>query len=227
MALKLKNVWFRYRRGDPPILRDIDVEFGRGVTALIGPNGAGKSTLLKVAAAIYKPERGDVYIDGIDVWNLSNEQRVRLRRDIIYIHEHPVMLRRSVWDNIAYGLRIRGITGEKLEERVKEALKTMDIEELGDAWAPALSAGQRQRVALARALAVNPRYLLLDEPTSNLDSRSRKFLEDVIRMLAAQGVTIVAATHDRLAALRLSARAILMENGEIIAEGSPHEIIEL
>lgn len=227
MALELEKVWFRYRREEPPTLRDINIEFREGVTALIGPNGAGKSTLLKVAAAIYKPERGKVYIDGVDIWNLSHEQRIKLRRNIIYIHEHPVMLRRSVWENIAYGLKIRGITGEKLEEEVREALKVMDIEELRDIWAPSLSAGQRQRVALARALAANPRYLLLDEPTANLDSRSRKFLEDVVRMLAEQGVTIVAATHDRLVALRLSERAILMENGEIVAEGSPHEIIEL
>jgi len=227
MAIELREIWFRYRKEDRPVLRGISLVFREGITALIGPNGAGKSTLLKIAATIYRPERGEIYVDGVDVWSLSDEERIEVRRSILYIHEHPVMLRRSVWENVAYTLKVRGVGEEELRKEVRKALRVMGIEELRDAWAPALSAGQRQRVALARAVVANPRYLLLDEPTANLDSKSREFFEKIVKTLAAEGVTIITATHDRLIAARFSDRVILMENGEVAAEGSPQEIVKL
>jgi len=226
-VIELNEVRFTYPEASQPALQDVTIKFREGVTALVGPNGAGKTTLLKLAAALYKPSSGWVLIDGVNPWEVPADARAMVRRGCVYLHERPVMLRRSVRENVAYGLELRGVKGERLKERVERALQLMGIEELADVQAQNLSMGQKQRVALARALAVEPRHLLLDEPTANLDAQGRRLLGRVLRALVSKGVTVVISTHDRLTALRLSDRVAVMEGGAVVAEGLPEKVIEL
>lgn len=221
--IELERVEFSYGGGFK--LQSIDIRFSDGVTALVGPNGSGKTTLLKLAAGLHRPTRGEVLIDGVEVWGLPEGLRVEVRRKVVYVHENPVMLRGTVADNVAYGLRLRGLRGDEAEPRVRETLKLLGIEGLAMSPAAALSAGQKQRVALARAVAVKPRHLLLDEPTANLDSTGRRLFADLIRDLVAQGISITIATHDRLLALKLADKVIEMEDGRVVAEGRPEEVL--
>lgn len=217
--IELKNVSFAYVSED--VLKDVNLTFGLGVTAIIGPNGSGKTTLLKLAAAIYRPRMGEVLIDGIDPWSASETVRISARRNVVYVHEKPVMLRGSVADNIAYGLRIRNVPAEEVIARTEEALEMLGIKYLANERAQTLSAGQQQKVALARALAVRPKNLLLDEPTANLDKNGRETFMELIRELASRGVCIAIATHDRLLALKLTDKIVLVEDKTVTFVENP------
>ncbi len=223
--IELRDVWFRYPGAEAPALRGINLLFDEGAVAVVGPNGAGKTTLLKVASALYKPLRGSLLIDGVDPWSLDEGGRAAVRRACVYLHEKPVMLRGTVWENVAYPLKIRGLDKTEVEERVEMALKLMGIRELADKRASSLSAGQLQRVALARAIAVEPKHILLDEPAANLDSHGRTLLENLLRRLSSQGASIIFSTHDRFSAQRVAGRVVLMEDGVIVADGEPEEVL--
>ncbi|RLG47591.1 MAG: amino acid ABC transporter ATP-binding protein, partial [Thermoproteota archaeon] len=151
---------------------------------------------------------------------LWGPRRGEARSGVVYVHERPIVLRGTALDNVAYGLRVRG--APDAEERALAAMEALGIDCLAREEARSLSAGQRQMVCLARALAVSPRHLLLDEPTANLDSENRRRVEEVLSEFP--GVVVV-ATHDRLLALRLAERAVLLEGGGVRAVGPPSEIV--
>lgn len=221
--IELRRVEFSYGGGFR--LRDIDLRFSDGVTALIGPNGSGKTTLLKLAAGLYRPSGGEVLIDGMELWSLPRKLRTEARRKIVYVHESPVMLRGTVEENVAYGLKLRRLGEEEIRQRVLRGLRLLGIEDLAGRDASRLSTGQRQRVALARAVAINPRYLLLDEPTANLDSKGRRLFAELVHRLKAQGTLITIATHDRFLAMKLADRVMELEDGRIVGEGEPEEVL--
>ncbi len=225
--IELRDIWFSYPGAEVPALRGVSLRFDEGAVAVVGPNGAGKTTLLKVASALYRPSQGRVMIDGVDPWSLDEDGRTEVRRTCVYLHERPVMLRGTVWENVAYPLRVRGLGRDEVEERVERALKLMGIRGLAGRRASQLSAGQLQRVALARAIVVEPRHILLDEPTANLDSHGRALLENLLRRLASQGTSIIFSTHDRFSAQRVAGRVVLMEDGVVVAEGEPEEVLKL
>lgn len=208
--IELKLVSFAYVSED--VIRDVNLAFNPGVTAVVGPNGSGKTTLLKLAAVIYRPRVGEVLIDGVNPWSMSEKARVSVRRDVVYVHEKPIMLRGSVADNVAYGLRVRNVPADEVVVKTEEALEALGIKHLAHEKAQTLSVGQQQKVALARALAVRPRNLLLDEPTANLDKSGRETFMELIKDLAKSGICIAVATHDRLLALQLMDRLIIVEN---------------
>ncbi|MCL7388213.1 MAG: energy-coupling factor ABC transporter ATP-binding protein [Thaumarchaeota archaeon] len=217
--IELKNVSFAYVSED--VLRNVNLAFGPGVTAIIGPNGSGKTTLLKLAAAIYRPRVGEILIDGVNPWSASETVKLLARRNVVYVHEKPIMLRGSVADNVAYGLRVRNVPAEEVAARTEEVLELLGIKHLAHEKAQTLSAGQQQKVALARALAVRPKNLLLDEPTANLDKNGWETFIELIKELAREGVCIAIATHDRLLAMRLADRIALVENKIVTFVESP------
>lgn len=223
--IEARDLEFSYKASQP-ILRGISLRIKSGVIALVGPNGAGKTTLLKTLAALYPPSKGSVLIDGLDPWSLLEEEAVRVRRKAVYVHEKPLTLRTTVFQNVAYGLMLRGINRDEAESRIKAVMDVLGIADLARENARHLSAGQTQLVALARAVVLEPTYLLLDEPTANLDSSKRKVAVDLIRRLAERGVAVLVATHDQLFALRFADRAILLEEGSVRQEGSPQEILD-
>ncbi len=223
--IELLDVRYSYPRG-AEALRGVTLTIREGITSLVGPNGSGKTTILKISAGLLRPAAGKVLLDGSDLWSADPEERLRLRRSVVYVHESPVVMRGTVEENVAFGLRLRGVPDEETRESVREVMEMLGLSQLASANARALSAGQRQLVALARALAVSPKHLLLDEPTANLDRDNRRRVSEVLVDLSKNGVSIALATHDRLLALEVSERAVLVEDGLIAAEGDPSEVIE-
>ncbi|MEM1665965.1 MAG: ABC transporter ATP-binding protein [Nitrososphaerota archaeon] len=220
--IELKRVSFAYANED--IIRDVNLTFGPGVTVVIGPNGSGKTTLLKLAAAIYRPRVGEVLIDGVNTWSAPEAVRVSVRRNVVYVHEKPIMLRGSVADNVAYGLRIRNVPDDEVATRTEEALEALGIKHLAHEKAQTLSAGQQQKVALARALAVRPKNLLLDEPIASLDKSGREIFMELLREMVRKEVCVAMATHDRLLALQLMGRTIVVENKTATLIENPERI---
>lgn len=208
------------RYGEVQALKDITFTVRRGeILTILGPNGSGKTTLLKILAALETPSEGEVRFDGVRV-DESNASDTRRRASMVF--QRTVLLRGSVYDNVAYGLRMRGIAEEKIDSRVKELLETVGLETLERRRAKSLSGGEQQRLSLARALVLDSELLLLDEPTANLDPESLSIMKDVIRrMNKERRITVVMATHNLLQAEELSERVILLDGGRVVEEAHP------
>ncbi len=179
------------------LLFDID-EFtldAASAYVLTGANGVGKSTLLRILGGLEAAQVDSVTFDG-KPFNLQPYPKA-LRTAIVYVHQHPIMFSTSVWHNIAYGLLARGESKAAVKKTVEEAMCWAGVDYLRDTEPARLSGGEKQRVALARARVLQPRLLLLDEPTANLDGSAREGVIALIPTLIEQGSTVVMACHDR------------------------------
>ena len=172
----------------------LDIEAGAAYV-LTGANGAGKSTLLRVLCGLERAEAGRLAFLG-QALHLAPYPR-RMRDGIVYVHQHPVMFSTSIADNIAYGLKARGLARDEVRSRVDEAIAWAGIGHLRASPTQTLSGGEKQRVALARARVLRPRLLLLDEPTANLDGQAREAVIALIPTLLSSGSSVVMACHDR------------------------------
>ncbi len=200
----------------------VRVERGEFFTFL-GPSGCGKTTLLRIVAGLETPERGRVVIDGRDV---TNEPPYG-RGTAMVFQSYALWPHMTVFENVAYGLRVRRLPREEVRRRVRDVLELVRLEGLEDRYPTQLSGGQQQRVALARALVVEPRVLLLDEPLSNLDARLRVEMREEIRRLQRRlGITAVYVTHDQEEAMVLSDRVAVMNSGRVVQVGTPEELYE-
>ncbi len=209
--ISVKDAWYSYDERTW-VLRGASLQLREArIVAIVGPNGAGKTTLMKVAALLYKPQRGTVIAWGRLPW--SDGSLTILRRQVVYVHEKPLMLRGSVADNIAYGLLLRGFSRSEVSLQVQRIAKRMGIESILSKPARRLSTGQAQMVALARALVLEPKILLLDEPFAHLDSRKRKMILSILRELREQGTGIAIATHDTYLAAKIADEAVYVEDG--------------
>jgi len=178
---------------------------------VVGPNGAGKSTLLRLLNFLEPPTVGALHFRGEPA---PHPAPLELRRRVTTLFQRPALLNRTVWDNVAYGLRLRG---QAPGEPLRGLLRSLDLEGLADARAGSLSGGEAQRVALARALAVQPEVLLLDEPTANLDPYNLAVVEGMIQQLRAEGsCTLVVVTHNVFQARRLADRVAMLHGGRLI-----------
>lgn len=213
------------RYGDKEILKGISFDVQRGeVFAVIGPTGAGKTTLLRIIDLLERPTSGAVYIDGLDT-SASEKVRLDIRRRIGVVFQKPIVFNASVYDNVAYGLKIRGEEKASLHQKVKSALEMVDLSGYEDRRARTLSGGEVQRVALARAIVIEPEILLLDEPSANLDPVSTAHVEEVIsRIIRELNTTVVMATHDMSQGQRLADRIGVLMDGEILQAGEPREV---
>lgn len=186
---------------------ELEIDSGE-MLALVGPSGAGKSTLLRLLHFLEAPTTGEIHFRGETTVPLD------ARREIAMVFQRPELLNRSVWENVTYGLRLRGMGDDA---RVAEALTDLDLLPLKDAPAHTLSGGEAQRVALARALVLRPRVLLLDEPTANLDPRNVALVEEVIHHLrVVSPTTVVFVTHNIFQARRLAGRVAFLLNGQLV-----------
>lgn len=187
---------------------------GRGeYMVVMGPSGVGKTLLLYTITGFMKPVRGSIVIDGVDVTGLPPE-----RRGVAIVpQEYALWPHMTVYENIAYGLRLRGVRGRELEERVRGIAERLGIEGLLHRKPSTLSGGEKQRVALARALVVEPKLLLLDEPTASLDPGHRFMVWRLLRRLHGElGFTALHVTHNIAEALYLGDRIAYMEEGRLI-----------
>lgn len=211
------------RYGEVKALRNVNLGIKGGeVFAVIGNSGAGKTTLLRVISMLETDFSGKYVFRGIDA--KSNPEKVRRRVTMVF--QNPVMFRTSVFDNVAYGLRIRGINGSELDERVEKVLEFLGILDLADKNARKLSGGEKQRVAIARALVIDADVYALDEPTANLDAENVRIIESAIKEMRERGKTIVLATHNLFQAKRLSDRTAYIENGELVEVGETKKLFK-
>lgn len=212
------------RRDGRVVLEVPRLEVMRGeVLAIIGPNGAGKSTLLHTLALLLPPESGTIWFAGEAVGRGAD--LVRFRRRMAVVFQEPLLLDTSVKDNVASGLRLRGVPRGTAGERASRWMKRFGIAELAGRSARKLSGGEAQRVSLARAFALEPELLLLDEPFSALDAPTRTaLLDDFEEVLKESGVTTLFVTHDRTEAMRLGTRVAVMMDGRVAQTGRPEEV---
>src|SRR2546421_12022061 len=222
MAIEARNVTKRF--GDFVALEDVSVEVQRGsLTALLGPSGSGKSTLLRVIAGLEHPDEGVVCLEGRDVTGIAPQGR-----GVGFVFQHYAAFKHmTVWENVAFGLKIRRRPRAEVRQRVAELLELVQLVRLGDRYPAQPSGGPRQRTGLARALAVDPKVLLLDEPFGALDARVRKELRSWLRRLHDETqTTTVIVTHDQEAAMEGADRIALMNEGRIEQVGTPRELYE-
>lgn len=205
-------------------LKGVSLEVKDGeFSVLLGPSGCGKTTLLRCVAGLEEVDGGRIFIGGDDVTSLPP----RRRGVAMVFQNYAVFPHLSVFENIAFGLRTRGVEAKLIRERVGEVARLLRIEELLDRYPHQLSGGQNQRVAVARALAVHPKVLLMDEPLSNLDALLRLQMRAELKGLLSQiGTTTLYVTHDQVEAMSLGDRIAVMKEGEILQYDTPMEVYE-
>ena len=212
------------RFGDFVALDGVSVEvFTGSLTALLGPSGSGKSTLLRVIAGLERPDQGMVLLDGQDVTGRRPQQR-----GVGFVFQHYAAFKHmTVYENVAFGLRVQRRPRAEVREKVSELLALVGLDGLAGRYPAQLSGGQRQRMALARALAVEPRVLLLDEPFGALDANVRAELRAWLRRLHDEvHVTTVLVTHDQEEAMEVADTLAVMDGGRIVQTGAPRELYE-
>src|SRR5881394_3445497 len=226
MGIEIRNVSKSF--GSFQALKNVELSVPDGeLLALLGPSGSGKTTLLRIIAGLEFPDSGSILLNGEDTSSRSAQDR-----HVGFVFQHYALFRHmSVFENVAFGLRIQPRklrkSKEEIQERVSSLLKLVQLDWLGDRYPGALSGGQRQRVALARALAVEPRVLLLDEPFGALDAKVRQELRRWLRRLHDDiHVTTVFVTHDQAEALEVADRIVLMNHGRIEQAGTPAEVYD-
>ena len=211
------------QRNGRDVLNIVSLDIQRGETlAVVGPNGAGKSTLLLALASLLKPVRGEIRFDGKSLRELDE---LEYRRKISFVFQSPLLLDMTVEENVALGLRFRGVSKEESRQRADRWIKALEVESLLERRAGQLSGGEAQRVSLARALVLNPELLLLDEPFVALDPPTRKkLLDDLSLLLAEDHRTAVFVTHNLNEAAKLSHRIAVMVEGMVRQVGTAKQI---
>lgn len=196
------------------------------IYGIIGFSGAGKSTLVRCINLLERPDSGKVFLQGEDLTALSNRQLRAARKDIGMIFQHFNLFKsRTVFENVAYPLKGRGLGKEEIRKKVRELLELVELEDKSTAYPSQLSGGQKQRVAVARALATDPKVLLCDEATSALDPQTTHSILKLLKRLNEQlGITIVIITHEMAVIKEICDRVAVMESGQIVEEGDVFDI---
>src|SRR5215218_10772212 len=225
--IELDNVSFTYREGEPDAvsaLSDLRLEIEPGqLVAIIGHNGSGKSTLVKLLTAVLYPTEGTIRIDGVPV---NREHRWDVRRKVSVVFQDPddQLIMNRVIDDVAFGPENLGLAREEIEERVRSSVRMLGLEEIGERLIEDLSPGQKQRVAIAGALAMRPRFLVLDEPTSLLPVPVAWRLISTVKDLNRQeGMGVLHVTHS-MAEATLFERVMVLDEGRLVLDGTPAEV---
>ncbi|MBB5213536.1 ABC transporter ATP-binding protein [Parapusillimonas granuli] len=209
--ISIEGVSKRY--GDVTIIDRLDLKVRHGeFFTLLGPSGCGKTTLLRMIAGFIVPDEGRLFLDKQDITRLPAHKR----ETGMVFQDYALFPDKTVYDNVAYGLRVRKLSSQEIDRKVGGILARVELGHLAKRYPGELSGGQRQRVALARALVIEPRVLLMDEPLSNLDAKLRIQMRDVIRQLQQEAnITAIFVTHDQEEALSMSDRIALLRSGRI------------
>ena len=226
IELSVDNLHLIY--GDNPVLKGVSMELKRGeVVSLLGPSGSGKTTLLRAVAGLEKPTAGRITIGNNVVYDGSPRSEIPAEeRNLgLVFQSYALWPHKTVFDNVAYPLKLRKVASGEIKQRVQSVLEQLGLGHLGNRHPHQLSGGQQQRVAIGRALVYNPPVILLDEPLSNLDAKLREearvFLRELIIKL---GLSALMVTHDQNEAMAISDRILLLNNGVIEQQGTPQEM---
>ena len=222
-TLELDHLRKEYKR--VTAVKDLSLSVADGeMLALLGESGCGKTTTLRMIAGFETPTSGKVIVDGKE---LGPDVPAYKRNIGIFFQNYALFPHMSVYDNVAFGLRMRKVPPEETRSRVEEALAMVRLPDLGEEYPRRLSGGQQQRVALARALVTRPHILLLDEPLSNLDAKLRVEMQVEIKRIQRElGITTIIVTHDQEEAISLAHRVAVMRRGEIMQLGTPEEVFD-
>jgi tungstate transport system ATP-binding protein len=215
-AYSLDGIRYIYPGSSSPFCLELDsLRIGAGdMLALVGPNGAGKTTLLLILALLARPSQGRLEFFGEDPWD-GGEKADRARREAVLLTHHPYLFKGTVFENVAFGLKVRRIPETEWPARIRPALSLVELSGLEKKTAAGLSAGQAQRVALARALALKPRVLLLDEPTANIEAGLALRIEAIVHEICREsGTTVVFSTHNFSQASRLADEILYLSDGK-------------
>ncbi len=214
--------------GDNPVLKGVSMQLRQGeVVSLLGPSGSGKTTLLRAVAGLEGPKRGRITIGDRVVYDGAAKKEIPAEeRNLgLVFQSYALWPHKTVFENVAYPLKLRKVSGAEVRERVQAVLDQLGLGKLGQRHPHALSGGQQQRVAIGRALVYSPPVILLDEPLSNLDAKlreeARAFLRELIIRL---GLSALMVTHDQSEAMAISDRILLLNNGKIEQQGTPQEM---
>ncbi len=214
--------------GTNPILKGVTMRLERGeVVSLLGPSGSGKTTLLRAVAGLEVPHRGTIRVGETVVFDGAAGLDVPAeRRNLgLVFQSYALWPHKTVFDNVAYGLKLRRVAASEVGERVKQALAQLSLGHLAERFPHQLSGGQQQRVALARALVYNPPVILLDEPLSNLDAKLREEARAWLReLIVRMQLSALCVTHDQAEALAMSDRILLLNEGRIEQQGTPQQM---
>lgn len=217
--IQLHNVSLAYQR-EASALNNIDLKIGKGeFVFLTGPSGAGKTSLLRLLYGALTPDRGQVLIDGQNITRMAKSQIPLLRRSIgVVFQDFKLLGNRTVFENVAISLEVLGWGRADISKKTMHMLKQMGIESKYNLKTQRLSGGEQQRVALARALVNDPKILLADEPTGNLDDANKNQILAIFKEANIRGTTVVVATHDRRLITQSHKRLVTLNKGEIVEQ---------
>jgi len=227
-VVETRNLIKVFKQGELGAVNNVNLETREGeFLVLLGPSGSGKTTLLRSVAGLEQPSRGKITIGNAVLYDndAGIEMPVEQRNLGLVFQSYALWPHRSVFDNVAYALRLRGIAASEIGTRVEQALSNLGLGALAKRLPHQLSGGQQQRVAIARALAMHPKVMLFDEPTSSLDPEMVSEVLQVMLNLAQQGMTMVVVTHEIQFANRAADRILFMEDGLIVEGGRPAELM--
>ena len=232
MSINLANVFYTYMTGTPferQALNDVSLNIEKGeILAIIGHTGSGKSTLVQHLNGLLKPSHGKATIDGIDISSRGNDAK-QARQQVGMVFQYPEhqIFAETVYEDIAFGPRNRGFSAEEVDKQVHEAMAFvgLDFETFAQRSPFQLSGGQMRRVAIAGVVAMNPDYLVLDEPSAGLDPRSRNAVfKEIMALHKERGIAIVLVTHSMEEAAKYANRMLVINKGKILFDGKPAEI---
>lgn len=217
--IEIKNVYKQYRNG-VTALCDINLSIPKGdFVFVIGSTASGKSTLIKLLYRQEKPSKGEVYVGGINVSKLKNRRVYKLRRKIgIVFQDYKLLPNMTVYENVAFALEIYGLPEKEVRKKVMAAIEKVGLKEKFRSYPDQLSGGEQQRVSIARAIVSNPKILICDEPTGNLDPNTSLEIMEIINKINEEGTTIIMATHDKDIVNKYQKRVVTIDKGILISD---------
>ncbi|MFX1280449.1 MAG: ABC transporter ATP-binding protein [Promethearchaeota archaeon] len=225
----LYKEFYKENKTSIKVLSKINFSIKKGETfVIIGPNGSGKTTLLRILGLLDSPSQGKLFYKGKDISKNSKNEEVKYRRSVSFVRQKPVVRNASVFNNIAYGLKVRGMKYEEYKELVNKIIEFADLNKLKSKNARTLSGGEMQRVAIAMNFVLEPEIYLLDEVSANLDPMNIKLLEEfIMRIKHDKDKTIIMSTHDPIEAIKYADQIAVLNDGQITQIGPPNEIFTM
>ena len=222
--VSVRDLTFRYEEGAKPAVDNITLGIDEGsFVAVLGHNGSGKSTLAKLIGGIFAPTWGQVTVCGMDTAKEENLDRIREQVGMVFQNPDNQIVSSVVEEDVAFAPENLGVPHEELVKRVADALETVGMSEYATHSTSLLSGGQKQRIAIAGILAMQPKVLVLDEPTAMLDPKGRRSIMEVLHRLVASGITVILITHHMDEAVEAD-RVIVVDDGKILLDGTPYEV---